>query len=213
MGLYRYKRLAFGVNSAAELFQHTIGSLINDISGVLNISDDIIVFGVTQQTHDEALHAVLKRLNDNGLTINVSKCKFSVPQIDFFGFIFSSKGLSPDPKKVEAVKAFHKPEDAKALKSFIGMATYSSRFIKNYSIITAPLRELLKKNCLWEWSAEHDTAFNNIKSALSSDTVMSYYDSRKSTTVIVDGSPVGLGAILIQENRTIAYASRALTST
>ena len=122
-----------------------IWNLIHDIPGARNISDDIIIFGENQRAHDKAVHAVLKRLNDNGLTINVPKCKFSTNEIDFFGFKFSDKGLSADPKKVEALKAFKSPEDVKALRSFIGMATYSSRFIQNYSVITAPLRELLKK--------------------------------------------------------------------
>ena len=213
LGLYRYKRLAFGINSAADIFQYTIASLINDIKGVKNISDDIIVYGEDQKSHDLSLNKVLQRLNDNGLTINLLKCKFSVSEIEFFGFKFSEHGLSADPKKVEAVKSFPKPEDAKALRSFIGMATYSSRFIKNYSIITASLRELLKKGVKWNWTVNHDKAFQKLKSELSSETIMSYYDPNKPTTVMVDGSPVGLGAILVQDNRTIAYGSRALTPT
>ena len=213
LGLYRYKRLAFGINSAAEIFQYTIASLINDIKGVKNISDDIIVYGEDKKSHDLSLNKVSQRLNDNGLTINLLKCKFSVSEIEFFGFKFSEHGLSADPKKVEAVKSFPKPEDAKALRSFIGMATYSSRFIKNYSIITAFLRELLKKGVKWNWTVNHDKAFQKLKSELSSETIMSYCDPNKPTTVMVDGSPVGLGAILVQDNRTIAYGIRALTPT
>ena len=98
---------------------------------------------------------VLKRLDENGLTINLSKCEFAVPEIKFFGHKFSSKGLAPDPKKVDALKSFTPPEDVKQLRSFIGMASFSSRFIKNYSTITAPLRELMKKSNKWEWTQEH----------------------------------------------------------
>ena len=211
VGLFRYKRLAFGINSASEIFQHVIWNLIHDIPGARNISDDIIIFGENQRAHDKAVHAVLKRLNDNGLTINVPKCKFSTNEIDFFGFKFSDKGLSADPKKVEALKAFKSPEDAKALRSFIGMATYSSRFIQNYSVITAPLRELLKKEVKWNWTEKCEEAFQDVKKQLSGDTVMAFYDPKKKPTVVVDGSPVGLGAILLQDNKPVAYASRSLT--
>ena len=139
MGLYQYKRLAFGINSAAEVFQHIISSLINDIPGTRNIRDDIIIYGRNEISHNKSLHAVLKRLDENGLTINLSKCKFSVPEINFFGHKFSSKRLAPDPKKVEALKSFTCPKDIKQLRSFIGMANFSSRFIRNYSTLTASL--------------------------------------------------------------------------
>ena len=94
-------------------------------------------------------------------------------EIVFFGFQFSEHCLSADPKKVQTVKNFPRPEDANALRSFIGMATYSSRFIKNYSIITASLRELLKKGVKWNWTVNHDKTFHKIKSELSSETIIS----------------------------------------
>ena len=97
---------------------------------------------------------VLKRLDENGSTINLSKCEITIPVIKFFGHKFSSKGLAPDPKKVDEWKSFTRPEDVKLL-SFIGMASVSSQFIKNYSTITAPLRELMKKSDKWEWTQEH----------------------------------------------------------
>ena len=91
--------------------------------GVRNISDDIVVYGEDQQSHDISLNTVSQRLNDNGLTINLLKCKLSVSEIELFGLKFSEHGLSADPKKVEAEKSFPKPEDAKVLRSFIGMTT------------------------------------------------------------------------------------------
>ena len=130
--------------------------------------------------------------------------------IYFFGFKFSEHGLSANPKKVEVVKSVPKPEDANALRSFSGMATYSSRFINNYYIITASLQELLKKGVKWNWTVNHDKAFQEIKSERCNETIMSYYDPKKPTTVMIDGSPVGLGAILVHGNRTIAYGFELL---
>ena len=140
MGLYQYKRLSFGISSAAEVFQHIISSLINDIPGTRNISGDIIMYGRNEISHNKSLHAVLKRLDENGFTINLSKCKFSVPDINFFGHKYSSKGIAPDPKKVEALKFFTRPKYIKQLRSFIGMENFSSRLIRNYSTLTASLR-------------------------------------------------------------------------
>ena len=93
-GLFRYKRLIFGLSSTAEIFQHTIQTILN------GIPDDIIVFGKTQAEHDTALHAVFEQLRENGLTLNRNKCVYNKKMLDFYGYTFSSTGISADPKKV-----------------------------------------------------------------------------------------------------------------
>ncbi len=145
-GLFRYKRLIFGVNAAAEIFQHAIQTVIADVKGAFNVSDDIIVFGSDKQSHDSALENTLKKLHENGLTINAQKCKFSQTQVTFYGHVFSGKGISPDPEKVKALHESQKPQSAPEVRSFLGMAQYSARYIPNFSTITAPLRELTKNN-------------------------------------------------------------------
>ena len=98
-GLFRYKRLNFGVSSASEVFQHVMQTVINDINGARNISDDIIIHGATTREHDIALDRTLSALHSSGFTVNLPKCEFRLPRIEFFGYIFSAEGLSPDPKK------------------------------------------------------------------------------------------------------------------
>ena len=181
MGLYQYKRLAFGISSAAEVFQHIISSLSNDILGIRNISDDIIIYGRNEISHNKSLYAVLKRLDENRLTINLSKCKFSVPEINFFSHKFSSKGFAPDHKKVEAFTFFMRPKYIKQLRSFIGMNNFSSRFIRNNSALTASLRELMKKSTKWEWNDQHEESFQKVKDELRECTVMSFYDTHMHT--------------------------------
>lgn len=110
LGIFRYKRLNFGVSSASEIFHETIRQVIQDIQGVRNISDDIVVFGENQEQHDIALRKVLKRLSEKGLTLNYKKCVFRTDQISFFGVIFGTSGISPDPEKVKAVHDFNRPE-------------------------------------------------------------------------------------------------------
>jgi hypothetical protein len=98
-GLKRYKRLNFGTSSAAEIFQHTIQHALEGINGVLNISDDIIIFGKTTAEHDKALKEIFQRLSDKGLTLSPDKCVFDKENLDFFGYTFGPAGMKPDPKK------------------------------------------------------------------------------------------------------------------
>lgn len=89
VGLRRYKRLNFGISSAAEIFQNTIRETLSDIPGVLNVSDDMLVYGTSQEEHDMSLEVVLTRLSDCNLTLNAEKCKFNKTRVEFFGYVFS----------------------------------------------------------------------------------------------------------------------------
>ena len=108
----------------------------------------------------------------------------------------------------------HHPEYAtsKKCQSLLGMTQYVSRFIPNYASITTPLRTLTHQNAKWQWQAEQENALKKLQHELTNDPVMAYFDPSKPTTVIVDASPSGLGALLTQEGRVISYASRALSS-
>ena len=212
LGIFRYKRLNFGVSSASEIFHETIRQVIQDIQGVRNISDDIVVFGENQEQHDIALRKVLKRLSEKGLTLNRKKCVFRTNQISFFGVIFGANGISPDPEKVKAVREFSRPENVKDLRSFLGLTNYCARFIKDYAKICGPLRQLTHKEQPWIWSQSCEEAFRTLQEKLCDETVISYYDPCKAVTVQVDASPVGLGAILTQDDdKVVSYGSRALT--
>ena len=215
-GLRRYKRLNFGINSAAELFQNAIRNCILDIPGCINVSDDIMIYGVNQEAHDKSLTAVMERLKEKGLTLNRTKCAFNKTTLEFFGQIFSSNGTSPDPKKVKDIKEAAQPQNAKEVRSLLGLANYCSRYIPGLASITQPLRDLTRNDAVWDWTSVHTTALNQLKDALSQDAVNAYFDVNKDTHLIVDASPVGLSAIMTQHDkhghsRVIAYASRSLT--
>nr|XP_002730526.1 PREDICTED: uncharacterized protein K02A2.6-like [Saccoglossus kowalevskii] len=219
MGLYRYKRLSFGINSAAEIFQKAVSDMIQGIRGAKNLSDDIIIYGKTQQEHDEMLRAVFQRLRKYNITANQQKCEFSKSLIQFYGHTFSSAGIMADDKKVTAIINVRAPEDATAVRSFLGMAQYIARFVPDFATIATPLRILTHKDTKWEWGPEQQGSFEKLKSLLASHKVMKYFDPRLKTELLVDASPTGLGAVLTQVNETrdtcniIAYASHALTDT
>ncbi|KAJ8050489.1 hypothetical protein HOLleu_03714 [Holothuria leucospilota] len=195
--LFSYKRLNFGVCSAAEIFQNHIQSALQGLEGVLNIGNDIPIFAKSQSEHDARLGACLKRLQ-------------------FFGHILSHEGVSPDPQKVAAIQDASPPANVSDLKSFLGMVTYCARLIPNLATISQPLRELTKESTQWIWGDTQDQDFQEIKSKLASNCSTAYSDPSKHTELNVDASPVGLGAILSQTDESgisnnVAAASRSLT--
>ena len=210
-GIRRYNCLLFGVNAAAEIFQNTISKILSDIPGVRNLSDDIIVFGKTQAEHDSSLQATLKRLEERGVKLNKGKCKFSVHELTFFGHVFGAEGMKADPKKIDTIVSCEAPKNVNEIRSFLGMAQYVARFIPDFASRTEPLRRLTRKDAPWEWTQQEQDAFDNTKEALTSTQVMAYFNPAKQTEVFVDASPVGVDAILAQEGKIIAYASRAQT--
>jgi hypothetical protein len=124
LGLRRYKRLLFGINAASEIFQNTIEELLTGQPGCKNISDDIIVFGKDQATHDANLRQVLERLKSHNLRLNKEKCHFSKSELMFYGHIFGAEGLRLDHKKVEAIQNATLPRSSSEVKSLLGMAQY-----------------------------------------------------------------------------------------
>ena len=216
IGNYRFKRLIYGISCAPELFQKVIEQTIHGIPGVKNIAADIIIHGVDQESHGQSLSLLFKRLKEKGITLRPEKCKFNQSQITFFGYTWSSQGLSPDPKKVEAVAKLDPPTDPGQVRSILGMTNYCSRFIPKYSDITAPLRELTRDGTTWHWDTEQNEAFDKLKQILMAKPTLSYFDPQRQTEILTDASPVGLSAILTQRDdndkiHTVAYASRALS--
>ncbi|XP_041471762.1 uncharacterized protein K02A2.6-like [Lytechinus variegatus] len=214
-GLYRYKRLLFGINAAPEIYQYEIHRVIQGIPGVANISDDIIVHARSREEHDVRLRAVLAKLGEAGLTVNAQKCKFGVTELDFMGHRLTSEGLNPAKAKVEAVANAREPQNETEMRSFLGLVNYCAKLIPNFATLSDPLRKLTRKDVPFEFGPEQRKAFNALTDALVSAETLGYYDPKAQTKVIADASPVGLGAVLVQIHaegpRIIAYASKALT--
>ena len=134
------------------------------------------------------------------------------------GLILSKNGIHPTKHKVETIKQLPAPANAKEVRSFLGMTNYLSRFIHHYSRISTPLRELTKKETIWKWTQICEKAFKDLKDAITTSTVMSYFNLNKETTLITDAGSDALSAILLQHTpieddyKVVAYASRALTA-
>ena len=214
-GVYQYKRLMFGVSCAPEIYNKIIMQLLDKCQGVHSIFDDIVVHGSSEEEHDKRLHDVFTVLQEKGLTLNYDKCKFNLPEVEFMGHILSGKGVGLSSEKVEAIQKARRPESTSEIRSFLGLVNFSGRFIPDLATLADPLRKLTKKDEPFVWTAEQQNAFETLKDKLSSAETLGYFDLSAKTQVIADASPVGLGAVLVQEKhgqrRVICYASRSLS--
>ena len=145
------------------------------------------------------------------MTVNPQKCEFNKASIEFFGHIFLKDGIAPAPSKVQALRDAAEPRNPTELRSFLGMAQNSARLIKDLATITEPLRKLTRGQTPWKWDRPQVEAFEHVKNALSEATTMPYFAPDKPTKILVDASPVGLAGILVQDDKPIAYGSRALS--
>ena len=215
-GLYRYKRLLFGINVASEIFQNEIRKVVQGIHGVANKSDDIIVHTETRSEHYESVHKLLDRLRSAGLTVNWQKCELFKTELVFDGHKLSDKGVNPTQEKVKAVEEAREPENISELRSFLGLVNYSARYIPNFATIAEPLRRLTRKDEPFVFGEEQRQSFQALKRHLSNAETLGYFDVNAKTKVIADASPYGLGGVLVQiqegEPRIIAYASRSLSA-
>lgn len=209
IGTFRYKRLLFGVSSACEDFQHIMTQVLADLSGVLNIADDIIVYGNSEQEHDENLHSVLKRLHEKGLTINKQKCSFKQDSVNFFGQIVSKDGIRPNIKS--SLLNLSRPMNKAEIRSYLGMINFISKYIPNYSTITAPITSLLQNDVDFVWSDEQEAAHQAILTEIKSPRILTHYDPSKNIQIITDASPVGISAIMTQNNQPVTFISRKLS--
>ena len=212
-GRYMFKRLPFGLCSSQDIFQRVMSEMFEGVEGVEVVVDDILVWGENEQQHDERLAKVLERARLRNLKLNKTKCQIKKKQITYLGHILTSQGLQPDPKKIQAVNNMPPPQDKESLQRFLGMLTYLSKFIPNLSQIASPLRALLEKDTAWEWHHEHQDSFNKLKQLATTAPVLKYFKPDRPIKLSVDASSKGLGAVLIQDEHPIAYASKSLSST
>ncbi|UYV66480.1 hypothetical protein LAZ67_4001837 [Cordylochernes scorpioides] len=166
-GRYRFKRLPFGISSAPEVFQRKMSNLLESQSGVNCHMDDIVIWGATQEEHDERLRCVLRKLQDSGLTLNKEKCIFSVKEIKFLGHLITERGVLPDPNKVQAIREFPSPSSISEVRRFLGMVNFTGKFIPDLSTILYPLNQLLVKRNDWRWDSAQEEAFEKVKKLLS----------------------------------------------
>ena len=157
-GLYKFKRLPFGLSSAPAIFQKFIEQLVRDIPGVACYLDDIIVTGRSEQEHLNNLQMTMDKLHASGLRLKLEKCQFFQDSVMYLGHILDKEGVRPHPDKVKAITAMPDPQNQSELRSFLGMVQYYDRFIPGLATDCAVLNNLLQKHSKWSWKPEHAKA-------------------------------------------------------
>ena len=199
-GVYIFNVLAMGLSLASDVLEITIREITKDIKGVINIADDILIYGNTVEEHYRNLLALLDRALEVNLILNPKKFKFKCTSVPLFGNILTDKGIKPDPTKVDSIKNWPIPQNVKDLQSFLGAVNFLGKFIQGLSSIRSSLQGLIKKDPEYVWTATHSNAFNSIKEVICQETLLAYYDKDKLVFIEVDASGQGLGAVLLQGN-------------
>ena len=213
-GVYQFKRLCFGLCSAPSAFQQIIKDITAGLDGVVNLLDDILIHGKTTEEHDRRLNAVLQRLSQHNATVNVEKTVLGVSEIDFDGFRFTADGVRPIESSTTALRQLKTPTNAKELRSLLGAVGFYMKFVPHFADIVEPLRNLLRHETEWVWSADCQASFDTIINNIASASTLAHFDVNALTVVTTDASSVAIGACLSQivngEERPVAFASRAL---
>ena len=217
-GLYRYKRLPFGIASAPAIFQKTMDVVLQGLPKVICYLDDILITGSNDAEHLANVEKVLERLKQYNIRAKKSKCAFLSPSVEYLGHKVDASGLHTTQSKVEAVNKAPQPRNVQELRSFLGLVHYYGKFIPNLSTLLHPLNRLLKDDCSWEWTEECARAFRAVKDLLASAPVLAHYDPSLPLKLAGDASAYGIGAVLSHvfpdgSEHPVAYASRTLSPT
>ena len=211
--------MPFGLSASSEIFQKRVSQAIEGLDGILNITDDILIYGVGDSynkacaDHDRKLEALLQRCQEQGIALNKNKLKLPIPEVPFMGHVFSSQGLKIDPDKAKAVLEMPRPQDVEGVQQLNGFVNYLAKFRRRLADHMEPIRRLTRQDTEFSWTEQQENAFQEIKRLVTTVPVLCYYVPKCELEIQCDASMKGLGGALLQNRKPIAYASRALTET
>ncbi len=215
VGLMAYNRLPMGLKDSASTFQKAVSHTLADCDNCLAFIDDIVVYHENRAQHDRALANVLRKLHDHDFRLNPAKCLFRREEIPFLGHVINAGKITADPKNIAPIVNTPTPRTLKQVQSFLGAVNFYSAYVPNLATIAEPLRQLTRKNQRFIFNDKCIAAFNELKTAISSSIQLALFDFNADTTVTVDSSDYGLGAVLSQKQYgvevPIAFASRTLS--
>jgi hypothetical protein len=210
-GRFRFTRMPYGIKSAPEIFQKVMDHVIQGLPKTFIVVDDVIQAADSLEELEQLSRQFLQRCREMNLKLNAKKFAFGLTELSYVGHVLTSEGLKPDPNKVKAMMEMPTPTNKEELQRVLGVATYLSKFIPNMSQVTAPMRKLLEKDVEFMWNKPQEESFNQLKHLITNAPVLTYFDVKKDCILSVDSSSYGVGAVLLQDGRPVAYASKSLT--
>jgi hypothetical protein len=177
---------------------------------VIVFIDDILIYSKDKEEHAKHLRIALQILREHQLYAKFSKCEFWLDQVEFLGHVISQEGIAVNPSKVASVLEWEAPKNVKEIRGFLGMAGYYQRFIEGFSKIAEAMTKLLRKNTPFVWSEECEASFQALKEKPTTTPMLVVPETDKDYTVYCDTSKNGLGCVLMQDRKVIAYGSRQL---
>ena len=209
-GHYEFLVMPFGLTNAPSVFMDLMHRVFHEYLDqfVVVFIDDILVYSKTSEEHKVHLRAVLDVLREKKLYAKLKKCAFWLDRIDFLGHVISGEGVTVDPQKIEAVVHWERPKNVTEVRSFLGLAGYYRRFVENFSRIATPLTALLHKGRPYVWSDVCEESFRQLKQKLVEAPILALPNSEDDFVIYSDASKRGIGCVLMQNGKVIAYASR-----
>ncbi|GKB45028.1 putative nucleotidyltransferase, ribonuclease H [Tanacetum coccineum] len=209
-GHYEFQVMPFG--NARAVFMDLMNRVCKPYLDkfVIVFIDDILIYSRNEKEHEEHLKTILELLKKEELYAKFSKCEFWINTVKFLGHVIDSSGIHVDPAKIEAVKNWASPTTPSEIRQFLGLAGYYRRFIEGFSKIAKPMTELTQKNQKFNWGEEQETAFQLLKQKLCAAPILALPEGSDDFVVYCDASIKGLGVVLMQRMKVIAYASRQL---
>src|SRR3954471_13952817 len=212
LGLYEWLVMPFGLSSAPSMFMRLMNYVLRPLIGkfIVVYFDDILIYSKCLEDHVKHVREVLLILRREKLYANLSKCVFAQDKLVFLGFVVSSKGIEVDTSKIAAIRDWETPTNVGQVRSFHGLAGFYGCFVKDFSTIACPLNELTKKNVPFVWGKVQQHAFDELKRKLTEAPLLVLSNFEKTFEIECDARGLGIGAVLMQEGRPVAYHSEKL---
>ncbi|KAJ9557076.1 hypothetical protein OSB04_011690 [Centaurea solstitialis] len=211
-GHYEFLVMPFGLTNAPAVFMDLMNRVCRPYLDkfVIVFIDDILIYSGSKEDHEHHLRLILELLKAEQLYAKFSKCEFWIREVHFLGHVVNEEGIHVDPAKVEAVKKWEAPKTPTEIRQFLGLAGYYRRFIANFSRIAQPLTTLTQKDKKFVWGEKQEEAFQTLKQKLCNAPILALPEGTDNFVVYCDASHQGLGCVLMQNEKVIAYASRQL---
>ncbi|GJU98631.1 putative reverse transcriptase domain-containing protein [Tanacetum coccineum] len=211
-GHYEFQVMPFGLTNAPAVFMDLMNRVCKPYLDkfVIVFIDDILIYSKNKQEHEEHLKLILELLKKEELYAKFSKCEFWIPKVQFLSHVIDSEGIHVDPSKIESIKDWASPKSPTEIRQFLGLAGYYRRFIEGFSKIAKPMTKLTQKKVKFEWGDKQEAAFQLLKQKLCSAPILALPEGSEDFIAYCDASKKGLGAVLMQREKVIAYASRQL---